>query len=69
MTVFLTTHYMEEADQLSRRVAFLDRGRIVALDTPENLKSDHGTHAQATLEDIFLKLTGSGLQEESEGLR
>jgi ABC-2 type transport system ATP-binding protein len=38
VTVFLTTHYMEEADQLCRRVAFLDQGRIVALDTPEKLK-------------------------------
>jgi ABC-2 type transport system ATP-binding protein len=33
MTVFLTTHYMEEADQLSQRVAFLDQGHIVAMDT------------------------------------
>ena len=41
-TVFLTTHYMEEADQLCRRVAFLNEGRIVALDTPHNLKIAHG---------------------------
>ncbi len=41
-TVFLTTHYMEEADQLCRRVAFLHQGRIVALDTPQNLKMAHG---------------------------
>ena len=39
MTVFLTTHYMEEADQLCQRVAFLDRGRIVDLDAPADLKS------------------------------
>jgi ABC-2 type transport system ATP-binding protein len=43
-TVFLTTHYMEEADQLCRRVAFLNEGRIVALDTPRNLKIAHGHH-------------------------
>ncbi|OPX77861.1 MAG: putative ABC transporter ATP-binding protein [Methanosaeta sp. PtaB.Bin039] len=38
ITIVLTTHYMEEADQLCERVAIIDRGRIVALDTPENLK-------------------------------
>jgi ABC-2 type transport system ATP-binding protein len=42
VTVFLTTHYMEEADQLCQRVAFLNEGRIVALDTPERLKLAHG---------------------------
>ena len=41
-TVFLTTHYMEEADHLCRRVAFLNAGRIVALDTPRNLKIAYG---------------------------
>ena len=41
-TIFLTTHYMEEADQLCRRVAFLNEGRIVALDTPRRLKIAHG---------------------------
>ncbi|MBE3589821.1 MAG: ABC transporter ATP-binding protein [Firmicutes bacterium] len=38
-TVLLTTHYMEEADQLSDRIAIMDKGRIVALDTPERLKA------------------------------
>jgi ABC-2 type transport system ATP-binding protein len=42
VTVFLTTHYMEEADELCERVAFLSEGRIVALDTPDNLKVAHG---------------------------
>ena len=42
VTVFLTTHYMEEADQLCGRVAFISEGRIVALDTPDNLKVAHG---------------------------
>ena len=52
VTVFLTTHYMEEADQLCRRVAFLDQGRIVALDTPQQLKVAHGQrHLRATLDD------------------
>jgi ABC-2 type transport system ATP-binding protein len=62
MTVFLTTHYMEEADRLCARVAILDRGRIVALDAPNRLKETHGG-AQETLEDVFLRLTGSSLQE------
>ena len=42
VTIFLTTHYMEEADQLCGRVAFLSEGRIVALDTPSHLKIKHG---------------------------
>jgi len=43
VTVFLTTHYMEEADQLCQRVAFINEGQIVALDTPRSLKVQHGT--------------------------
>jgi ABC-2 type transport system ATP-binding protein len=58
VTIFLTTHYMEEADQLSDRVAIIDRGRIVALDTPEQLKAIHGEDEKMTLEDVFVKLTG-----------
>lgn len=42
MTVCLTTHYMEEADQLCRRVAIMDQGRIVALDAPQRLKVAYG---------------------------
>jgi ABC-2 type transport system ATP-binding protein len=62
MTVFLTTHYMIEADQLSRRVAILDRGRIVALDTPDRLKAEVGQGKDATLEDVFIRLTGRHLE-------
>ena len=61
VTVFLTTHYMEEADRLSNRVAIIDQGRIVALDTPENLKLEHGDGEDITLEDVFIKLTGKSL--------
>ena len=68
MTVFLTTHYMEEADQLSQRVAFLDQGRIIALDTPARLKTEYGTDEKTTLEDIFIQLTGSDLRKGSEEL-
>jgi len=66
ITVFLTTHYMEEADQLSHRVAFLDLGHIVALDTPANLKAAYGKDERTTLEDIFIQLTGSDLRKGSE---
>jgi ABC-2 type transport system ATP-binding protein len=64
-TVFLTTHYMEEAEQLCHRVAILDLGQIVALDTPKQLKREHGprdgsegAESRVTLEDVFVKLTG-----------
>jgi len=66
MTVFLTTHYMEEADQLSGRVAFLDQGRIVVMDTPANLKSAYGKEERTTLEDLFVELTGNNLRITSE---
>ena len=105
-TVFLTTHDMVEADKLSDRVAFMNKGKIIALDTPLNLKQQYGKRAlnakvltpggkledreialdaadtpgsvkelfsnekvvtvhsrEATLEDIFIKITGRGLVE------
>jgi ABC-2 type transport system ATP-binding protein len=61
VTIFLTTHYMEEADRLCNRVAILDQGRIVALDRPEKLKLDYGNSQEVTLEDVFIKLTGRSL--------
>lgn len=61
VTVFLTTHYMEEADRLSDRVAILHQGEIVAIDTPEALKATYGENDRATLEDVFIKLTGKDL--------
>jgi ABC-2 type transport system ATP-binding protein len=102
MTVFLTTHYMEEAEHLCQQVAFFDQGRIVGLDTPDRLKASYGkrginltlldgTHlyipfdetkngehlgelaasgriltahsAEASLEDVFVQLTGRRLAE------
>ena len=102
ITVFLTTHYMEEADQLCNRVAFISAGKIVALDTPDNLKLAHGQKslqvrlndgqslmvplddrdsgekikqlvtsgqirtlhsAEATLEEVFIQMTGRKLSE------
>ncbi|MCP4542706.1 MAG: ABC transporter ATP-binding protein [Chloroflexi bacterium] len=61
VTVFLTTHYMEEADQLCDRVAIIDQGRIVALDTPARLKAEFGEGEKVTLEDVFVKLIGYDL--------
>jgi ABC-2 type transport system ATP-binding protein len=55
ITIFLTTHYMEEADQMCNRVAILDQGKIVAIETPERLKDIYRTD---TLEDVFVLLTG-----------
>lgn len=73
VTVILTTHYMEEAEQLCDRVAIMDSGKIIALDTPKNLvkqllkrgfkKEQHVE--QADLEDVFIDLTGKGLKAES----
>ena len=102
VTVFLTTHYMEEADQLCRRVAFMNQGRIVALDVPQRLKVQYGERSvravlqdgeirtfsldapqdgqllgelvaagriqtmhttEATLEEVFIRLTGRRLVE------
>ena len=66
MTIFLTTHYMEEADQLSDRVAIIDQGRIVALDKPEVLKAEYSENDGTTLEDVFVHLTGRYLRRGSE---
>jgi ABC-2 type transport system ATP-binding protein len=63
-TVFLTTHTMEEADQLSNRIALIDVGKIVALDTPSALKAACGEGT--TLEDVFVQLTGRGFRQWGE---
>ncbi len=69
-TIILTTHYMEEAEQLCDRVAIMDQGKIVAMDTPENLiqkllkrgfKKERKVE-QADLEDVFIDLTGHKLR-------
>jgi ABC-2 type transport system ATP-binding protein len=64
ITVFFTTHYIEEADQSASRVAIMDHGRIVARGTPDELKKQTGTEY---LEDAFLKLTGYDIRKESAG--
>jgi ABC-2 type transport system ATP-binding protein len=61
VTVFLTTHYMEEADRVAHRIAIVDHGRIVATGTSADLKTQTNTE---TLEQAFLALTGSSIREE-----
>ena len=60
-TLFITTHYMEEADELAHRVAIMNRGKIVALGTPDELIEQVGT-PDATLEDAFAHFTGGSLE-------
>jgi len=70
-TVVLTTHYMDEAEALCKRVAIMDAGKIIALDTPKNLVhtllakgfSKPVLHQEANLEDVFIDLTGHVLRE------
>lgn len=71
VTVIMTTHYMDEAELLCDRVAVMDDGKIIALDTPKNLikallkkgfkKAQHVE--QANLEDVFIDLTGKELRD------
>jgi ABC-2 type transport system ATP-binding protein len=67
-THLLTTHYMDEAEVLCDRVAIVDKGKVIALDTPKALIATLGepkviTH-HGTLEDVFMSLTGRHLREE-----
>jgi len=72
ISVVMTTHYMDEAEILCDRIAIMDNGKIVEIDTPKNLikgllkrgfkKEQHVE--QANLEDVFIDLTGKGLRDE-----
>lgn len=71
ISVIMTTHYMDEAEVLCDRIAVMDNGKIVAIDTPHNLidallkrgfKKKQEVQ-QANLEDVFIDLTGKGLRE------
>lgn len=64
VTVFLTTHYMDEAERVAHRIAVIDHGRIVAQGTPQELKQTTGTDS---LEGAFLALTGTSIRDESAG--
>ncbi|HVX58277.1 MAG TPA: ABC transporter ATP-binding protein [Candidatus Saccharimonadales bacterium] len=72
ISVILTTHYMDEAEVLCDRIAIMDQGKIIALDTPKNLikallkrgfKKEQKVE-QANLEDVFIDMTGKGLHAE-----
>jgi ABC-2 type transport system ATP-binding protein len=67
-TILLTTHYMEEAETLCNRVAIIDHGRVMALDTPKALIESLGTAKvvthHGTLEDVFMALTGRHLRDD-----
>lgn len=79
MTVLVTTHYMDEADQYCDRVGLMHRGRIRALGTPVQLREGLGERRRAdgapatdplpTLEDVFRDIAGSGLEDQSGGFR
>ncbi|MFI1928803.1 ABC transporter ATP-binding protein [Streptomyces sp. NPDC020377] len=79
MTVLVTTHYMDEADQYCDRVGLMHRGRIRALGTPADLRQGLGerrraegaptTAPQPTLEDVFREVAGSGLDEQAGDFR
>jgi len=62
VTVFLTTHYMDEADRVAHRIAVIDHGKGVAIGTSAEIKERTGTQ---TLEEAFLALTGSEIRDES----
>ena len=61
MTIFLTTHYMEEADSLCNRVAIMHHGRVAATGSPDELKASIGVE-NATLDDVFMTHTGDALE-------
>ena len=61
MTVFFTTHYIEEADKMADKVIIVDHGQIVATGTPAEIKAQVGVD---DLEEAFIKLTGSQLRDE-----
>jgi ABC-2 type transport system ATP-binding protein len=71
-TVVMTTHYMEEAEELCDRVAIMDGGKIIAIDTPQRLIDDlvgrgfrrERAEQLASLEDVFIDLTGHELRED-----
>lgn len=71
VTILLTTHYLDEAEMLCDRVAIMDQGKIIALDTPKNLikqllgrgfKKEQRVE-QANLDDVFIDLTGKALRD------
>ena len=64
ITVFFTTHYMEEAERIAQRIAIIDHGKIIASGTAPTLKEQTNTKS---LEDAFLSLTGKVIRDEEVG--
>lgn len=64
ITIFFTTHYIEEAEKVAEEVVIIDKGKIVAQGTSADLKQKNNA---ATLEDAFLNLTGRKIREEEAG--
>jgi ABC-2 type transport system ATP-binding protein len=62
MTIFFTTHYLDEAEEVAQTIALIDQGTIVARGTTKELTKETKTK---TLEEAYLKMTGSGIREES----
>ena len=61
VTVFFTTHYMEEAEQMANRIAIIDHGKITAQGSPNELKEQYKANS---LEEAFLTITGKSIREE-----
>jgi ABC-2 type transport system ATP-binding protein len=61
ITIFFTTHYMEEAEQIAQRIAIMDHGKIIEMGTVEALKEKTQTKS---LEEAFLKFTGTAIRDE-----
>ena len=66
MTIFLTTHYMEEAEAIAEQIAIIDHGKIIESGTVEEIKRRTET---GSLEDAFLKLTGRDIRDDNNGTR
>jgi ABC-2 type transport system ATP-binding protein len=64
LTVFFTTHYMEEVERTADKVAIIDHGKMIAMDTVAGIIAQAGT---ASLEDAFIKLTGHTIRAEEAG--
>jgi ABC-2 type transport system ATP-binding protein len=66
MTVFLTTHYLEEAEKIADRIAIIDHGKIVKMGTPNEIKKQTKSN---DLEEAFLKLTGDKIRDEGADVK
>jgi ABC-2 type transport system ATP-binding protein len=64
LTVFFTTHYMDEVERIADKVAIIDHGKLIANDNPKSIIAGSGTE---TLEDAFIKLTGRNIRAEEAG--